>query len=119
MQSVMVRLRAITVLSLLLGCTPLPPRPSATSGDGSPAMDTPDALTDGAALTPDVTPDGDAPSPPDVAPDVAVPDAPPDAPPPSAARLTGTFVSSGSTSPRLSGGFVWHGGSSRLSGWLQ
>ena len=123
MRFAMVRLRMITVLWLHLGCTPMPPRPGA-AGDSSPPTDALDAPTDGDAPASDVVPDGDAPATTDVFPDadVALLDAPvdmPDAPPPGAARLTGAFVSSGSTSPRLSGGFVWHGGSSRLTGWLQ
>ena len=138
MRSLPVRLRTIAVLSLLLGCTQMPPRPG--PGDGSPSADAPDALVDGDApapldgsdgdgALPDAPPDGDA-TPPDAltdgqAPDgdAAPPDAPadgpaPDAPPATGPRLTGTFVSSGTSTGRLSGGFVWHGGSSRLSGWL-
>lgn len=115
MRSLMVRLHTIAVLSLLLGCTQMPPRPDAVADSVSPA-DALDAPTDSDALAPDVAPDGDAPvgdAPGDVAPDG------PDAPAPTGPRLTGAFVSSGSSSGRLSGGFVWHGGSSRLSGWLQ
>lgn len=112
----MLRLCTIAAIGLVLGCTPLPVAPTFTPADGSSskdalASDLPDALP-----SPDVAPDGDAPdgdAPGDVAPDG------PDAPAPTGPRLTGAFVSSGSSSDRLSGGFVWHGGSSRLSGWLQ
>lgn len=134
MRSVVIRLRTIAALSLLLGCTEMPPRPGA-GGDGSPSADAPDALVDRDVPTPldgadgdvasfDVLPDSDVASP-DVLPDADVvpPDAPTDVPPPDAPlatgpRLTGTFVSSGTSTGRLSGGFVWHGGSTRLSGWL-
>lgn len=112
----MLRLRTIVAIGLLLGCTPLPPAPTYTPGDGSPPQDSPESGLLDAPSTPDVAVDGDAPT----ALDGEAPDGPaPDAPPPGAARLTGAFVSSGSSSTRLSGGFVWHGGSSRLSGWLQ
>lgn len=122
----MIRLRTIVAIGLLIGCTPLPPAPNFSPADGSPSRDSslsdlPDAPADGEAPAPDVALDGDAPAPLDgpADADVVQLDAPPDGPTPGAARLTGTFVSSGSSSPRLSGGFVWHGGSARLSGWLQ
>ncbi len=130
MRSMVIRLRTIAALSLLLGCTEMPPRPG-PGGDGSPSADAPDALVDRDVPAPLDAPDADvdrdvsapldAPdadvAPPDVLPDADVP--PPDAPPTTGPRLTGTFVSSGTSTGRLSGGFVWHGGSTRLSGWLQ
>lgn len=115
MRSMVIRLRTIAALSLLLGCTEMPPRPG-PGGDSSPSADAPDALVDRDVPAPLDAPDGDVP-PPDVLPDADVP--PPDAPPATGPRLTGTFVSSGTSTGRLSGGFVWHGGSARLSGWLQ
>jgi hypothetical protein len=125
MRSVVIRLRTIAALSLLLGCAEMPPRPG-PGGDGSPSADAPDALVDrdvpapldapdADVAPPDVLPDADV-TPPDVLPDADVP--PPDAPLATGPRLTGTFVSSGTSTGRLSGGFVWHGGSTRLSGWL-
>lgn len=132
--------RTFVALCAVAGCTPLPPAPTFRSGgDGAmeagandqPTADADDASTppDGDAPSADVAPDGDAAAG-DVAaldaPDAVVPppDAPtdaipPDAPAPDVARLTGGFVASGSTGPRLSGGFVWAGGSARLSGWLR
>jgi len=48
-------------------------------------------------------------------------DAPADVPLPEARLLVGTFVSSGSSTGLLTGGFTWHGGSSGglLQGWLR
>lgn len=137
----------LTALALAIGCTPLSPAPSlvaadarvdavddaadaaktdadrsdAVDADAPPADVTPPDVVDAAsdvidAPSPDASDASDA-GPVDVAPPTDVPvDAPFTGP-----RLTGTFVSSGVSSARLSGGFVWHGtaGSTRLQGWLQ
>jgi hypothetical protein len=76
----------------------------------------------GADVAPDLPTVTDAPVVIDVpvAIDVPVDVSSPDVPLPESRLLIGTFVSSGTSSPLLTGGFTWHGLTSggRLEGWL-
>lgn len=111
----------------MLGCTPLPAGPRLADAaqidavadnptDTQPPDDTPSDLL--AAETTVDAPPSDARD--DAPIDVIAADVPSDASPVTSPRITGSFVSSGTTNARLSGGFVWHGGgSSRIEGWLR